>query len=268
MNISRNNVRPGLLACFLAVGGLLALPAPDLRAQGEEDIAIGGYCPVAYHTQEKAVKGDDRFKSMFQGYVFLLSSAEAKKQFDEDPERYAPQFGGWCTTALSGYGNKIKSNPAVFSLRDGKLYLFSLVRARNHYDKNVASVLAKAAARWDQAELEGWCPASYLLSGKAVKGDSKYTTVYRGNLYRCASADAKKAFEQNASRFFPQFDGHGAYYAAQDRKAPADPTVFANIDGKIYLFFDTTGRDKFVADKKNMIKAANANWPKLRMLDD
>ncbi|WP_352255987.1 YHS domain-containing (seleno)protein, partial [Pseudoalteromonas sp. 19-MNA-CIBAN-0066] len=61
--------------------------------------AIKGYDSVAYFTQNKAVKGSDKYTFSYLGADWHFSSEENKTAFAENPKRYAPQYGGWCAYA-------------------------------------------------------------------------------------------------------------------------------------------------------------------------
>lgn len=86
------------------------------------DVAIRGYDTVAYFVENKAVKGSKEFEAEHNGAIWRFSSAENKALFEGDPEKYAPQFGGYCAYAVSqGYTASIQ--PDQFTVLDGKLYL-------------------------------------------------------------------------------------------------------------------------------------------------
>lgn len=84
--------------------------------------AIYGYDTVAYFTQNKAVKGKDEFMSNYKGAEWYFSSAEHKAMFDADPEKYAPQYGGYCAYAMSR-GRFVGVDEDAFTIYNGKLYL-------------------------------------------------------------------------------------------------------------------------------------------------
>ncbi len=84
--------------------------------------AAGGYDTVAYHTEQKAVKGNKGFKTNWKGANWLFSSAKNLQAFKANPEKYAPQYGGYCAWAAAE--NKlVKADPTIFDLHEGKLYL-------------------------------------------------------------------------------------------------------------------------------------------------
>ena len=114
------------LAAFLIGAALAAIPAvaaekdPVFTSRG--NLAIRGYDPVAYFTEGKAVKGDKDFTLGWQGADWRFSSAENQDIFSEDPEKYAPQYGGYCAWAVSR-NYTAPTDPDAFTLVGGKLYL-------------------------------------------------------------------------------------------------------------------------------------------------
>ena len=90
----------------------------------EKKIGIQGYDPVAYFTQNVAVKGKADFSFEFSGIKYLFSSKQNLDLFKSIPEKYEPQYGGWCAYAMGNDGSKVEVDPETFKILDGKLYLF------------------------------------------------------------------------------------------------------------------------------------------------
>ena len=118
--------RETALAALIAIAALAAFPAaataedPVFTARG--NLAIRGYDPVAYFTEGKAVKGDKDFTLGWQGADWRFASAGNRDAFSEDPEKYAPQYGGYCAWAVSR-NYTAPTDPDAFTLVNGKLYL-------------------------------------------------------------------------------------------------------------------------------------------------
>ena len=102
-------------------------PVPNdanLIQSNEEGVALDGYDTVAYFNQEKAVKGTAKYNCEYQNKTWYFSSAENRDAFLSNPEKFTPQYGGFCTHSLTG--NKlVKGNPESFAIRDDKLYLYA-----------------------------------------------------------------------------------------------------------------------------------------------
>ncbi len=243
----------------------LCLFSSSVTADQSAEPAIKGYCPFSLVSAGKAVKGDPAFHSEYQGSVYYFADSEAKKQFDADPEKFLPQFGGLCTVALGGsYGNRLPSDPNVFRIIDGKLYLFSQERAVKSFDLKPAEYIATANERFAKPMIGGYCPASYQLSGKAVKGDVKFKQVIRAEVYHLANEEAKAAFVNDPDKFIPRFSGLCAEGMARGKRFMSDPAVFAVVDGRTYLFFDAAAKKVFEANPTETIKNAEAIWPELK----
>ncbi|MES2126064.1 MAG: YHS domain-containing (seleno)protein [Pseudomonadota bacterium] len=84
--------------------------------------AIKGYDPVAYFAEGKAVKGERQFSFTWQKAEWHFASAANLKAFQADPEKYAPQFGGYCAYGVS-QGYAPATDPTAYTIADGKLYL-------------------------------------------------------------------------------------------------------------------------------------------------
>lgn len=133
-------------AVFLATPSLAK--SPETFAVG--GMAIHGYDPVAYFLQDDAIKGDGSHRFEWKGAEWRFATAENLELFRADPERWAPQYGGYCAYAMAD-GNLVEIDPDQFSIRDEKLYLnySAWVSARwklraNHY-------IARADANWPTA---------------------------------------------------------------------------------------------------------------------
>jgi YHS domain-containing protein len=114
-------------------------------------IAISGYDPVAYFTQNKAVKGKKDMAVYHQGVTYYFSSAANKDLFKSNPSKYEPEYGGWCAYAMGEKGEKVSIDPETFKIVNGKLYLFYnrfFTNTLKDWNKNEAELKAKADANW------------------------------------------------------------------------------------------------------------------------
>lgn len=93
----------------------------------------GGYDVVAYFTAGKPVKGDDNFTTEHKGADWYFSSQTNLDAFNADPDKYTPQYGGYCAWAVS-QGYTASGDPRQWSVVNDKLYL--------NYDANIQ-------ARWE-----------------------------------------------------------------------------------------------------------------------
>jgi len=82
-----------------------------------------GYDVVTYF-KNKAVKGDKKFTTEYDGVKYKFASKENLETFKKSPEKYIPAYGGYCAYAIGAKGDKVSIDPKTFEIRDGKLYLF------------------------------------------------------------------------------------------------------------------------------------------------
>ena len=109
--------------------------------------AIRGYDPVAYFTEGRPVKGRKAHRAEWMGAKWSFASAENRKLFEADPEKYAPRYGGYCAWAVSrGYTASI--DPDAWSIVDGALYLNYSLGVRSQWSQDAPGNIAKADANW------------------------------------------------------------------------------------------------------------------------
>ena len=142
-----------LHAFFLAIGLALfmALAPAQASAQSADpiytskssNIAVGGYDTVAYFTQSDAVKGSSDFQTTYKGAQFLFSSQQNLDTFMASPEKYAPQYGGYCAWAIA-HDKTAKGNPKYWAVVDGKLYLNLSRGIQKKWKKNQAEFIQDA----------------------------------------------------------------------------------------------------------------------------
>ncbi|MDN2482814.1 YHS domain-containing (seleno)protein [Vibrio agarivorans] len=109
--------------------------------------AIKGYDPVAYFTQGKPVKGDADFVYEWNDAKWYFASKQHLEAFMSNPEKYAPQYGGYCAWAVSnGYTAKIDLN--AWRIVDDKLYLNYNKSVQEKWQQDIAGNVAKADKNW------------------------------------------------------------------------------------------------------------------------
>jgi YHS domain-containing protein len=110
-------------------------------------VALKGYDAVAYFTEGKAVQGQAQFTFTWNGSVWRFASAEHRDLFMAMPEKYAPQFGGYCAWAVS-QGYTADGDPEAWRMVDGKLYVNYSKRVQKRWEKDIRSNIAKGNANW------------------------------------------------------------------------------------------------------------------------
>ena len=116
-----------ILALLLLAAGTSAAPAaspsvPVAPVNATAGIAIKGYDAVAYFIDGKPTPGVEGFSHHWKGVTYRFASARNVESFQADPEKYLPQYGGYCAYAMSI--NRIADiDPARWAIVEGKLYL-------------------------------------------------------------------------------------------------------------------------------------------------
>ena len=120
---------------------------PPTFANG--DGAIRGYDPVAYFTLGQPTRGLDQFSTRWQGAVYKFASADNLAQFEADPAKYAPQYGGYCAYAVS-QGYTASTDPDAWSIVDGKLYLNYSLGVRQRWERDIPGHISAANNNWPE----------------------------------------------------------------------------------------------------------------------
>ncbi|WP_114941648.1 YHS domain-containing (seleno)protein [Mucilaginibacter endophyticus] len=114
-------------------------------------LAIEGYDPVAYFTQQKAIEGKKEISLANNGVTYNFATIQDRDLFKANPAKYEPQYGGWCAYAMGAKGEKVEIDPKTFKLLDGKLYLFYnkfFNNTKKSWDKDEANLKTRADASW------------------------------------------------------------------------------------------------------------------------
>lgn len=141
-----------ILALLLLVTGAALFAAPagaidPINTTLFGNKAIEGYDPVAYFTQGKAVKGQKSISHEWKGATWFFASEENKARFVAEPEKYAPQYGGYCAYAVS-QGSTAGIDPEAFAIVDGKLYLNYNRKIQQQWEGHREKFIRDADANW------------------------------------------------------------------------------------------------------------------------
>ena len=132
----------------LGTAATLALPSISLaKTFGDNGIALNGTDPVAYFTQSQAVKGSADFSTDWNGATWYFSTSETLNMFSENPEKYAPQYGGHCAYAVSK-GYLASTDPEAWTIHDDKLYLNYSKLVRTLWARDIPGNVIKADTNW------------------------------------------------------------------------------------------------------------------------
>ena len=110
--------------------------------------ALKGFDAVSYF-QGQPKQGEPQYVVNYGGSSWIFSSAENRDQFAASPERFIPQFGGYCAKAIST-GFTAAGDPTVFAIRDGKLFIFSSEEVKSEFLSDPDRFIASCALHWKE----------------------------------------------------------------------------------------------------------------------
>lgn len=132
--------------------GAAAKTVARFNTSGSGNLALNGYDTTAYFTKSTAEQGVAETVIPWKGANWQFVSAIEAALFKAAPDAYAPQFGGYCTRAMSE-GSLAPGDPEVWRLHKGKLYVFYAPRGGKVFDKDPDGMVAKAASFWGSLTL-------------------------------------------------------------------------------------------------------------------
>lgn len=135
-----------LFGALLFASGALAQKAEVYSDRGG---AIRGYDPVAYFTAGRPLRGSPHFSQQWRGATWYFANAENRDAFAATPEKFAPQYGGYCAYGVAN-NYAVSIDPAAWSIVEGKLYLNYSLGVRNDWSKDIPGHIRKADANWPQ----------------------------------------------------------------------------------------------------------------------
>ena len=133
------------LALLVALTG--AAHAGKVNASSWSGVAIEGTDPVAYFTEGRAVAGSKQLTIEWNGAKWRFASAANLALFKANPERYAPQYGGYCAWAVS-LGSTASIVPEAWKIVDDKLYLNYSKGVQETWAQDIPGNIAKGDANW------------------------------------------------------------------------------------------------------------------------
>lgn len=138
---------------FVATALVLLASAQVHAQKGEifssDSKAIRGYDVVAFFRQGKPVKGKDAFMYQWKEANWYFSSKENLDSFATNPEKYAPQYGGYCAYGCSE-GHKAPTDPDTWSVINGKLYFNYNSKVKEMWTKNREERIVAADMKWPE----------------------------------------------------------------------------------------------------------------------
>lgn len=129
---------------FLIISAAQAQKSEIFISSGK---AIKGYDPVAFFKESKPVKGSDNISFQYKDATWLFSTVENLESFKKSPEKYAPQYGGYCAYGTAD-GHKAPTQTDTWTVVNGKLYFNYNTKVKENWDKQQAALIEKANTQW------------------------------------------------------------------------------------------------------------------------
>lgn len=143
-----------LVSIFLVAAVVAGLPYPANSSEppvapvnATDGVGLKGYDPVAYFTNGQSTKGTRQYSFQWKGITYQFVSAENMQRFTADPEKYLPQYGGYCAYAMSI--NRIADiSPTEWTIFGGKLYLNNSFISQSLWSLNKSGRIEAADRNW------------------------------------------------------------------------------------------------------------------------
>lgn len=136
-----------LSIALLGIASICAYGAQAEQFPEGRRVALSGYDPVAYFEDGEPAKGSREFWFAFDDVVYLFRSPQHRDKFAADPERFAPQYDGYCAGGVSK-GYKTEPDPEAWLIANGRLFVFQFKDRVPMFQKIIDEVAAKANENW------------------------------------------------------------------------------------------------------------------------
>jgi YHS domain-containing protein len=133
----------------LGLGPVLAFDPSSPAAVNVERSGVGlkGYDPVGYFKAGGPVEGEPTITAVHNGTMYAFANEANRDAFVAEPERYLPEYGGFCAMAMT-FGKKVDIDPNAWKIVDGRLYVQANLRAAQVWQKDIPGNISKSDERW------------------------------------------------------------------------------------------------------------------------
>lgn len=137
----------GAFVALFAIASLSVQAFAGALNLNSNGVAIKGYDPVAYFTENKPVKGSGSFSAEHDGAIYWFASSNNLDTFKANPDKYVPAYGGFCAYGVA-QGVKVPIDPNAFKVVNGKLYLNITTKIQRTWEKDIPGYITKADNNW------------------------------------------------------------------------------------------------------------------------
>ena len=145
----------GLIPLFIIT--FSSLTAQNIDYNLKKGFVVNGYDVVSYFNNNPK-EGNNKYKATFERVNYKFSSEKNLNEFNKNPKKYIPQYGGYCAYAIAVKSKKVTINPETFLIKDGKLYLFYNSWGTNTLNlwkrNNEEQLQEKGDSNWEKIKLK------------------------------------------------------------------------------------------------------------------
>ena len=139
-----------LIITFAALVSLCAsVNAQTSAVYAPDGIALKGYDAVAFFTLSKPVKGSVDYSYKWHNATWLFATKSGLDSFKGAPEKYAPQYGGYCAFGAAE-GHKAPTQPETWTNVHNRLYFNYNEKVKESWMKNQAVLIDSADRKWPE----------------------------------------------------------------------------------------------------------------------
>ena len=164
-------------------------PVNAIKEGDDTHLMLFGHDVVSYFTENTHKLGTPSLKTVYKGVTFRFSKAEHKALFDKEPEKYIPQFGGYCANGIV-YGIPGGGDADSWRMIEGKLYIFGGNGSRDAFFLDIPKNVALAQKYW----------AEEVSGSNAFIQRTKRTTVARVAHYKTGAELAAEVAKAQGSK--------------------------------------------------------------------
>jgi hypothetical protein len=157
----------GCLPAVLLVAGCGGTLYATMPSGDGEPIMLLGHDPVAYFTMGKAIRGDPKIKVALPHRTYFFVSEEHRALFLAAPDRYEPQYGGFCANGAP-FKIKLGSDPTEWEIRGGRLFIFGDIVGHSFWSLDPAFNVEHADRVWSEIQDVPWRSATFAAWTRKV----------------------------------------------------------------------------------------------------
>ena len=147
----------------------------------DQALMLHGNDPVAYFTENKAVKGNPAIKADYDGVTYRFASEANKAAFLKDPKHYVPQYAGYCASGAP-YALKAVIGADTFAIVNDKLYLYGSPRSRQGWMLDYVENIKTGDTYWETEIKDSYSRIQnmkrYTFKVPGYKTDAELDAIY------------------------------------------------------------------------------------------